>query len=182
MFPIAFLAVMLLALAPAQAQLQNPGATGYANEGADFGVPPQDTLHTGTPHAPTPLSVPGARTITTVQLYGLLTARQPMLLIYVNHPSGEGIEGSHWLYSGGTGTSLGDIVQARFMEKMSQLTAGNKDAAIVTYCQDAHCWLSYNAALRLAKSDYHNVYWYRGGREAWKSAGLSLVPLAPDPW
>ena len=63
---------------PALAQL-SPMAN-YRSENQDFGVPPQDTLHVGAPHAPTPLIVPGARTITTAELYGRLIAQQPFIL------------------------------------------------------------------------------------------------------
>ena len=32
---------------------------------------------------------------------------------------------------------------------------------------------SYNLALRLRHAGYTNVYWYRGGREAWEVAGMA---------
>jgi len=172
-----------LATSPALAQ---PSPTGnYALEIQDFGVPPQNALHTGAPHAPTPLSVPGAATISTADLYSRLTAKQPMLLLYVNGEAGENalsIAGSQWLPGAGLGQSFSDATQARLAKKVDQLLSGNKNTPIVVFCYDAHCWLSYNAALRLLNAGYRSILWYRGGREAWKSAGLPLTALTQDAW
>jgi rhodanese-related sulfurtransferase len=173
--------VSLAVAVPASAQLADPGAAGFADEARDFGVPPQEIVHQGPPHAPTPLVVPGASTITTLQLYGALQARQPMVLVYVN----EGLDtvaGAHWLYGAGRGNGFGDAIQDRLRRKLDGLTGGNKNTMIVTLCFDAHCWLSYNAALRAVKLGYPHVYWYRGGREAWRAAGLPVVPVAQEAW
>lgn len=39
-----------------------------------------------------------------------------------------------------------------------------------------------NLALRLVAMGYTRVYWYRGGREAWKAAGLPEADLVPTDW
>ncbi len=174
--------LLLLAATPAMAQIANPGGAGYADESRDFGILPQTVLHTGSPHAPTPLTLPGARTITTVQLYGMLSARQPLLLLDVNHPSGAAIQGAHWLDGAGVGTSFNDHIQLGLRRKVDELVNGNKDAAIVVFCESSHCWLSYDVGLRLTRMGYRNVYWYRGGRQAWQAAGLPLVSLTPENW
>jgi PQQ-dependent catabolism-associated CXXCW motif protein len=183
-------AVLLLTLgalartaAPAFAQVSPTG--NYAMELQDFGIAPQQALHTGAPHAPTPLNVPGATTITTADLYSRLAAKQPLVLLYVNGEGGDNslsIAGSHWLAGAGLGQSFSDTTQARLIKKLDQLASGNRNALVVAFCYDAHCWLSYNVALRLVNAGYHNVLWYRGGREAWKAAGLSLTALTQDAW
>jgi PQQ-dependent catabolism-associated CXXCW motif protein len=169
---------------PAAAQ-PSPGGN-YAAEADDFGVPPLDILHQGAPHAPTPLTVPGAKRVTTAELYGRLAARQPMVLLYVNEGDNPqnafAPAGSHWLYGAGRGRSFDDQIQQRLVQKVEQLASGNKAATIVTFCFDAHCWLSYNAALRLAKAGFRNVLWYRGGKEAWRAAGLPLVFVNQESW
>jgi rhodanese-related sulfurtransferase len=175
------LLLAVLFAAPALAQLPSPGPGGYTEEGRDFGVPVQAIVHQGPPHAPTPLSLPGATTIATTDLYAKLMARQPVVLIYVNE-TGDAIQGSHWLYGAGRGTGFDDAIEERLRRKLEQLTQGNRNAAIVTYCFDSHCWLSYNAALRAAQLGYRNVYWYRGGREAWRTAGLPFAPVAQEGW
>jgi formylglycine-generating enzyme len=167
--------------ASAIAKLSPPGSSGYAGEFQDFGVAPQDAIRQAPPHAPTPLTVPGAKTITTADLYARLMAQQPMLLLYVNE-NPLGIAGAHWLDGAGRGYSFDDPIEERLARRLTELTQGNRDAPIVVFCFDAHCWLSYNATLRIVRLGYHNVFWYRGGREAWKAAGLPLVNLARDAW
>jgi len=169
--------------APPTPRLSPPSGSGYASEAQDFGVPPQDSVRQGPPHAATPLVVPGAKTIMTADLYARLMAREPIVLLYVNEDQlGLGIAGAHWLDGAGRGYSFDDPIQERLGRKLDQLTGGSKDTPIVVFCLDPHCWLSYNAALRIVHLRYSNVSWFRGGREAWKAAGLPLVQLPRAPW
>ena len=39
-----------------------------------------------------------------------------------------------------------------------------------------------NLALRLSALGYTRVYWYRGGREAWETAGNPEEVLSPADW
>ena len=39
-----------------------------------------------------------------------------------------------------------------------------------------------NLALRLVALGYTEVYWYRGGREAWLAAGLPVAHVALQEW
>jgi len=56
------------------------------------------------------------------------------------------------------------------------------NAAQKTLARNAERYQSRNLALRLAALDYTEVYWYRGGREAWEVAGLPEANLAPQDW
>jgi PQQ-dependent catabolism-associated CXXCW motif protein len=106
-----------------------------------------------------------------------------MVLLYVNEDqAGMGIAGAHWLDGAGRGYSFDDPIEERLGRKLGQLTGGNKETPVVAFCLSAHCWMSYNATLRIVQLGYHNVYWYRGGREAWKAAGLPLANLAREAW
>jgi hypothetical protein len=40
----------------------------------------------------------------------------------------------------------------------------------------------YNLALRIRHAGYTNVYWYRGGREAWEVAGKPEEVTRPADW
>jgi len=55
---------------------------------------------------------------------------------------------------------------------LERLTQGRKDVVLVFYCLSPECCMSYNGALRAIHAGYTNVLWYRGGIEAWKTAGL----------
>lgn len=110
-------------------------------------MPPQDSIREGPAHAPTPVTVPGAKTISTVDVYTRLMTKQPILLLYVNENS-LGIAGVHWLDGAGRGYSFDDPIDERLGRKLDQLTSGNKDTPVVVFCLDVHCWFSYNVPLR----------------------------------
>jgi PQQ-dependent catabolism-associated CXXCW motif protein len=71
--------------------------------------------------------------------------------------------------------SFNDQTQREFGNYLQQVTGGNKDQPLVFYCQSVECWMSYNAALRAVNLGYTQVFWYRGGIEAWQLAGLQVA-------
>jgi rhodanese-related sulfurtransferase len=48
------------------------------------------------------------------------------------------------------------------------------DTAIVVYCSSLSCQASPNAARKLEKLGFENVYDYREGKKAWKEAGYAM--------
>jgi PQQ-dependent catabolism-associated CXXCW motif protein len=153
----------------------------YADEERDWGLVATRDLKQPPYHAPTPREVPGARTITTDALKALLASSEPPLLLDV--AAGErhvSLKGATWLPNAGRGLHYFDNVQADTADRLAGMTARNKARAMVFFCVNAECWLSYNASLRAAALGYSNVYWYRGGIEAWLEAGLPTENLA-DP-
>jgi hypothetical protein len=72
--------------------------------------------------------------------------------------------------------SFDDAIQQQAVRMLGQLTQGRNDVALVFYCLSRECWMSYNAALRAIDAGYTNVLWYRGGLQAWQSAGLPTQP------
>ena len=75
-----------------------------------------------------------------------------------------------------------DEYQDRLGRKMQQLTGGDRDMPIVTMGFNAERFQGRNLALRLVALGYTNVYWYRGGREAWEVAGLPETELDVQDW
>ena len=65
---------------------------------------------------------------------------------------------------------------------MQELTAGDRNVPIVTMGFNAERYQGRNLALRLVALGYTEVYWYRGGREAWEVAGLPETDLAMQDW
>ena len=55
---------------------------------------------------------------------------------------------------------------------MQQLTHGDRNMPMVAMGWNSERYQGRNLALRLVALGYTNVYWYRGGREAWEVAGL----------
>jgi rhodanese-related sulfurtransferase len=51
----------------------------------------------------------------------------------------------------------------------------NKSTQIVVFCHDGSCPNSYEAASAALQAGYDNVFWYRGGINAWTAAGLPVA-------
>jgi PQQ-dependent catabolism-associated CXXCW motif protein len=102
------------------------------------------------------------------------------LPLLIDVASGEGhdsIQGATWLPGAGRGANFVDALQGQLADRLERITGGDKARSLVFFCVNAQCWLSYNAALRAAALGYANVYWYRGGIEAWRLAGLPLAKV-----
>lgn len=67
--------------------------------------------------------------------------------------------------------SFTDDTQKRLERKLRELTGGDMEAPIVAMGWNSASFDGYDLALRLRHAGYANVYWYRGGREAWEVAG-----------
>lgn len=156
------------------------GGAARAGEDADFGVAPASTLRLLDLSAPTPREIPGARIMRTAELRERLRAAEaerPLLFDVLGGEPHDSLPGALWLPGAGRGSSYTDAVQAQLARLLQALTRGDAGRAMVFFCQGTACWLSYNAALRAVSLGYRDVYWYRGGIEAWLAAGGEVVPL-----
>jgi PQQ-dependent catabolism-associated CXXCW motif protein len=160
-------AMELLRHAPVEAEV-------YFNEDRESGIPPTPSRHTSTMHAPTPRTVPGARTITTRELVELYKTSKPVLINVLDWTEGAfALPGSVWIQGMGKARLSG----SDFLELRSLLSQAipDKNMPLVVYCLSWECWLSYNAALTASDLGYKNLYWYRGGISAWNQARLPVV-------
>ena len=160
--------------------LRLAGIRDHADEDADFGLASDDVLHTDY-EAPTPTTAPGARTIQTPDLAVLVEQRKPLVLD-VSLRWGRSIPGAVGLWGGGIGGGTSDEYEGRLRTKMQQLTHGDLNAPVVAVGWNAERYQGRNLALRLAALGYTNVYWYRGGREAWEVAGLTETEVDVQDW
>lgn len=146
----------------------------FGIEAEDWGVPATDELRQDAYHARTPATHPVAAVINTQDLHARLIGPNPPVTI--NVLSGKNriasIPGSIWLPAAGQGGTFGDNIQTYLVSALQEITDDDLARPIVAYCLDAHCWLSYNAALRFHELGYENLHWYRGGLAAWKAASL----------
>ncbi|MEP1535752.1 MAG: rhodanese-like domain-containing protein [Paracoccaceae bacterium] len=146
-----------------------------AFETRDFGVPPQNSLRQGQFHAPTPTAVPGGNLLTTDGLVQAMNNGTQMVVIDV-------LGGPYGLPNAFSAPALAqagsynDRTQQQANSWLHQITGGNQNLPIVIYCSDPMCWLSYNASLRAIAAGYQQVYWYRGGLQAWQMVGLPMQP------
>ena len=149
-------------------------AQSYSYEDKDWGTAPTTTIRSRQFHSPTPLTVPGARTIKTVDLKAMLGGLNPPVVIDVlngkPHPT---VPGAHWMPW--AGFQLARKERIEFEEALAKLTGGNKAKPIAFLCLSSECWLSYNSSLHAVDLGYTDVLWYRGGVEAWKGASYDTV-------
>jgi len=164
-----------------QEGLRLAGERDHADEDADFGVPADDGLRTETAGY-TPMSLPGAVTIRTPDLPRFIAERKPVVIDTLNYFWDHSIPGAIGLRNAGIGGTLTDGAQERLGRKMEALTGGDLNKPIVAAGWNSERFDGYNLALRLVALGYTNVYWYRGGREAWEVAGLSETELTPTAW
>jgi TolB-like protein/tetratricopeptide (TPR) repeat protein len=159
--------------------LRLAGLRDHADEDADAGLPADNILHTDY-GAPTPITVPGAQTTRTQDLAVLVEQRRPLVLDTLAW--GKSIPGAIGLWGAGIGGSLSDEYQDRLARKMQHLTRGDLTSPIVALGFNSERYQGRNLALRLLALGYTNVYWYRGGREAWEVAGLPEADLVVQDW
>jgi PQQ-dependent catabolism-associated CXXCW motif protein len=151
----------------------------FADEDRDWGVAPTGTPRSGRMHAPTPKELPGAKTITAMELRALRDQSPAPILIDVLDGDGHRtIPGAHWLREPGKAV-FGQAEADGFRQDLEKLTKGRKSAPIVFFCLSSECWLSYNAGLRAIELGYTNVSWFRGGTAAWQRAGFETRESEP---
>ena len=158
-------------------------ATSYANEDKDFGVPPASRPKRAPYHAPTPLQIPGATVIKTVELKHLIDTNPRVVIIDVlnTRTSRATIPGAVWLPRAGDGDFFA-AERERFAVALQKLTGGEMGRPLVFLCLNSECWLSYNASLHAIEAGYTKVMWYRGGSEAWAAAGYDMRGMQATSW
>ena len=143
---------------------------GFAEELKDYGVsatkyPRSKSSGYGTA---TPLEIPGAKVVTTKDLIAMLASDTKPVIVAV-YGAQKTVAGGTVMDGAGEDRLLG-LDKEKFATALSGLAAGDKSKPIVFYCHESKCWLSYNATLHALELGYTNVFWYRGGRDAWKEA------------
>jgi TolB-like protein/rhodanese-related sulfurtransferase len=161
--------------------LGRAGLRDHADEDADLGVNPCATLHADLVAA-TPMTIPGATTIRTGELVDLLSRKESLLIDVALDSWGLSIPGAIGLQGTGHGGSFSKTADDRFQGKIRELTAGERATPIVVFCANSERYTAYNLALRLVALDYTQVYWYRGGVEAWQASGLPQSDLILQSW
>lgn len=159
-------------------QPQQPSAPQFfANEDSNFSVPAQSTLQSNV-GSPTPLSIPGARTVSTAQVaYEVRQNRRMVLVDALADYHATTIAGAVYLPAAGRYGSFSDQAQHQLVRDLAALTEGKRDTLLVFFCLGVQCWESYNAALRAVVAGYPNVFWYRGGLQSWSAAGYPMRAL-----
>jgi PQQ-dependent catabolism-associated CXXCW motif protein len=149
----------------------------YGGEFSDDGVAPTRQLHAGNSAGATPASIPGGRVIATQYLVAALVGASPPVLIDVDDDGGlhATLPRALWLRGAGDDAGASNPALDALYRALLARVAPNLNTPIVLFCASPRCWSAYNAALRAISFGYVNVYWYRGGIEAWNAAELPIV-------
>ncbi|MGA9011807.1 MAG: winged helix-turn-helix domain-containing protein [Acetobacteraceae bacterium] len=164
-----------------QEGLRLAGERDHADEDADFGVPTDGALHSEFA-GHTAMGAPGARTIRTADLFAFLAEARVVVIDTVTYSWGRSIPDAVGLKFAGLGGTFTDEAQDHLRDKMRELTAGDLDRPIVAVGWNSERFDGRNLALRLVALGYRQVFWYRGGREAWEVSGLPEGELDVQQW
>lgn len=153
--------------------------SGYAGEMADMGIAAKETLEANV-GSPTPLTVPGAQRLTTLEVRALTASDRNVLLVDVLADAHQNtIQGAHYVPAAGQPGNFNDGPQQATVRALGTLTQNTRDRPLVFFCAGSACWESYNAVLRARSAGYTRLYWYRGGLASWNAAGLPFQSLPP---
>lgn len=89
------------------------------------------------------------------------------------------LPGAIWLPETGRGV-LSEQMQNYLFGNLAQLTKGDRAHPLLVFCI-ADCWMSWNAAQRIAARGYSRVYWFQLGTDGWLDIGEALEPVEPIP-
>lgn len=89
------------------------------------------------------------------------------------------LPGALWLPETGAG-AIEPAILSYLVRNLHQATGGDKAYPIVVYCI-SDCWISWNAAQRIAGLEYSRVYWFRDGTDGWLDIGGELHVVQPVP-
>jgi adenylate cyclase len=161
--------------------LRIAGLPDHAEEDADFGVISDDMPRRDLA-GPTPTTMSGARTIRTGDLVPFLAEKKQIVVDTGLYSWGRSIPGAVGLKNAGLGGSYTDTAQNHLRRKMRELSKDDLTIPIIAVGWNSERFDGYNLALRLVALGYTNVYWYRGGREAWEIASLPETELVVQDW
>jgi PQQ-dependent catabolism-associated CXXCW motif protein len=85
------------------------------------------------------------------------------------------LPGAVWMPDLGQ-VNLGQKERSQIEEALTQANGGDPSRPIVVFERSStYGWFGYHAVLRLLGMGYTNIYWYRGGLDAWHDAQLPLA-------
>jgi PQQ-dependent catabolism-associated CXXCW motif protein len=157
-------------------------------------APPEpDSYRESDYRASTPLSLKGARVLSTEEAVATWRAGGaafidvlpqpprptglPADVVWRDKPRFD-IPGSIWLPDTGYG-ELAPVMLDYFRRGLDNALSG-RPLPLVFYCLK-ECWMSWNAAKRALTLGYPNVAWYPEGTDGWAAAGLPLERRIPEP-
>jgi hypothetical protein len=164
------------------AVLSAAGVRDHLDPSVDFGVAAHDVLHSD-PEDKTPTAASGVTTVSTEQLATMLEGSKLLVIDTMENSWYRSVAGAVGLdFRGNKHGTFTDAVQQRLEHKLRELTGGDTESPIVAMGFNVASFGGYNSALRIRHAGYTDVYWYRGGREAWEVASRPEDEVRPADW
>ncbi|MBJ6373201.1 PQQ-dependent catabolism-associated CXXCW motif protein [Sedimentitalea arenosa] len=89
------------------------------------------------------------------------------------------LPGALWLPETGAG-AIQPAILRYLVDNLARATDGDTARPIVVFCI-SDCWISWNAAQRIAGLGYTRVFWFRNGTDGWLDIGGTLQEVRPVP-
>lgn len=89
----------------------------------------------------------------------------------------ESLPGAHWFPEAGR-APIDPAIERWFLGGVDRLARAHPRRVLIVYCL-ADCWMSWNAARRLARAGRRDVRWFAEGGDGWRDLGRALVPVVP---
>ena len=185
-------AALLVVLLMAGAAMAEPYASIMARKPGLFH--PETGLRIDRHRAPTPQDIPGpARVASVLKARQLLADGAVPLDVFgaaqsrfdeldgtwlVSRPR-MSLPGALWLPEVGRGM-LAPAMRRYLEVELERATGADQGRPILVFCV-ADCWMSWNAAQRIAGLGYAHVYWFRLGTDGWLDHGGRLDRVDPVP-
>jgi TolB-like protein/DNA-binding winged helix-turn-helix (wHTH) protein/tetratricopeptide (TPR) repeat protein len=155
--------------------LEQAGMPRFADERASDNISISEQPLSGGDFSPTPTGIRGASTIDTNAMVKLVSGSGPKLIIDLGAGTSV-IEGAQWIKP-----ARRDIGSDPYVDQiLGSFREKYRNAPVVVMGDGTYGIRSYNAAIRLASLGMSDLYWYRGGEEAWAKAGLPGTYQRPD--
>lgn len=131
---------------------------------------------------PLPRGLPGIPVLTTRELQSLIEKEPRVVLLDAFRDTQHmTLPNSVWIPGMGE-AFLGAGELWRIDQALKVVTDHDYERPIVIFHRSVKFgWDGYHAMLRVLGAGYHNLYWYRGGADAWFDAGLPVVQSSPYP-
>ena len=156
----------------------------FANEALDFGAAPSRVISASQisdrAMLALPTTVPGVDTLTTLQLEAFLKSHPDAVLIdAVVGSAHKTMPDAYWMPELGTVT-IGQLERGQIENTLRAATGGDASRPVIVFERSSrYGWFGYHGVLRLLGMGYSNIYWYRGGLDAWHDAQFALAQAQP---
>lgn len=104
--------------------------------------------------------------------------RDPATGAWQGVPAHASVPGARWFPEVGR-AAPDPVLWTGFLAAVGADRARHPRRPVVVFCR-ADCWMSWNAARRLARAGIDRVYWQPEGIDGWHDAGRPLVPAVPE--